>query len=134
MKDIKANAITGIQNGTLVNIIDNSGGKIARIIAFRNYRGTCRRLQRGGIASFCIVSVIRGTLELRKAKGVQYAIIVRQRGAIHRTNGERVCFEDNAGILTSKEGEPKGTMIRGVVAREAVLRWPTIGNLATKIR
>jgi large subunit ribosomal protein L14 len=139
MKDIQASPIRGIQNGTKIRIIDNSGAKIARVITIKNYGGTHRRLQKGAVGSLCTVSVIAGDLSLRKGvggkkKGVQYAIIVQQRGIIRRRNGAHVQFEQNAGVLCSKEGDLKGSMIRGAVAQEAVARWPTIGMKAQRIR
>ena len=61
------------------------------------------------------------------------AVIVRQKYAIRRLNGVRVSFEDNAAVLVTKEGEIKGTDIKGPVASEAAEKWPRIANLASMI-
>ena len=62
------------------------------------------------------------------------AVIVRQRKEYRRPDGTRVKFEDNACVIVKDEyGTPKGTVIRGPVAREAVQRWPEIGKQATII-
>ena len=50
-----------------------------------------------------------------------------------RLNGVRVSFEDNAAVLVTKEGEIKGTDIKGPVAAEAAEKWPRIANLASMI-
>jgi large subunit ribosomal protein L14 len=61
------------------------------------------------------------------------AVIVRQKYVIRRLNGVRVSFEDNAAVLVTKEGEIKGTDIKGPVASEAAEKWPRIANLASMI-
>jgi large subunit ribosomal protein L14 len=44
-----------------------------------------------------------------------------------------VYFEDNAAVITTEEGETKGTDIKGPVAREAAERWPRISATASVI-
>ncbi len=58
-------------------------------------------------------------------------MIVRQKKAYRRVDGSRIAFEDNAAILVSEEGMPKGTEIKGPVAKEAAERWVKIGSLAS---
>jgi large subunit ribosomal protein L14 len=45
----------------------------------------------------------------------------------------RVCFEDNAAVITDEKGEIKGTEIKGPVAREAAERFTKISSAATTI-
>ena len=60
------------------------------------------------------------------------AVLIRQKKPYRRLNGERVAFEDNAvAILKDEKGNPKGTQIKGPVAREIMERWPTVAKLAT---
>ena len=59
--------------------------------------------------------------------------IVRQKYAVRRLNGVRVCFEDNAAVLITPEGETKGTDIKGPVAAEASEKWPRVANLASTV-
>ncbi|MEM5805826.1 MAG: uL14 family ribosomal protein, partial [Candidatus Aenigmatarchaeota archaeon] len=58
---------------------------------------------------------------------------IRQKQEYRRLDGMRVSFEDNAVVLTDEEGTPKGTEIKGPVAREAVERFPPIGKIATMV-
>ena len=39
------------------------------------------------------------------------AVIVRQKYAVRRLNGVRVCFEDNAAVLITPEGETNSDTI-----------------------
>jgi len=77
------------------------------------------------------VVVKKGPAELRKQ--VYGAVIVRQKYAVRRLNGVRVCFEDNAAVLITPEGETKGTDIKGPVAAEASEKWPRVANLASTV-
>ena len=63
-------------------------------------------------------------------KKVVRAVIVRQRKPFRRPDGQWVEFEDNACVITSPIGEPKGSEIRGAVAKEAAERWPRLASLA----
>ena len=59
------------------------------------------------------------------------AVIVRQKKEYRRPDGTRVKFEDNAVvILKDDKGNPKGTIFKGPIAKEAVSRWPGIAKLA----
>ena len=40
---------------------------------------------------------------------VMPAVVIRQRKAIRRKNGEFLYFEDNAGVIVNVKGEMKGT-------------------------
>ena len=60
-------------------------------------------------------------------------MIIRQKYAINRSNGVRVQFEDNAGVLITAEGEMKGTDIKGPVASEVTEKWPRVANLAKMV-
>ena len=62
------------------------------------------------------------------------AVVVRQKKPYRRKTGERVCFEDNAvSLLKDDKGNPKGTQIKGPVAREVQERWPTVAKLAQSV-
>jgi large subunit ribosomal protein L14 len=65
-------------------------------------------------------------------KGVVFdAVIIRQKKPYMRKTGERVCFEDNAvALLKDDKGNPKGTQIKGPVAREVQERWGQIAKIA----
>ena len=59
------------------------------------------------------------------------AVLVRQRKSWQRKTGERVCFSDNAVVLLKDDkGNPKGTQVKGPVAREIQERWKEVAKLA----
>ena len=62
------------------------------------------------------------------------AVVVRQKKSWRRLTGERIAFEDNAvAILKDEKGNPKGTQIKGPIAREVMERWPTVAKLASVV-
>lgn len=121
----------GVQVGSLVRAADNSGAKEVLVIGVPGYKGRLRRLPKASIGDIVVVSVKKGTPEVRKQ--IFRAIVVRQRRPFRRPDGTWISFEDNAVVLITPEGMPKGTEIRGPVAREAAERWPQIANLATLV-
>ena len=62
---------------------------------------------------------------------VHKAVIVRQVKEYKRPNGMSISFEDNAAVLVDDEGNPKGSIIKGPIAREVVERFQTIGKIAS---
>lgn len=62
------------------------------------------------------------------------AVIVRQKKEYRRPDGMRIKFEDNAAVvLKDDKGNPKGTIFKGPIAREAAERYPGIAKIATII-
>jgi len=131
MKSIKAKVPKALPTGARLVCADNTGAREVEIIAVRGYRGVRRRYPAAGVGDIVIVTVKKGTPEIRKQ--VHYAVIVRQRKEYRRPDGTRVKFEDNAAVITDPKGNPKGTEIRGAVAREAAERFSKIGSLASAI-
>ncbi len=130
MKAVGARIVRAINLGALVNVADNSGAKIARIIAVKRGKGRKRRQLACGVANLVKVSVRKGTQEVRKQ--VFFAVVVRQRKEYRRNTGERISFADNAVvILKDKDGNPKGTQIKGAIAREVTDRWPFVARIAS---
>lgn len=78
-----------------------------------------------------VVSVKKGTPEMRKQ--ILNAVVVRQKKEYRRLDGLRVSFEDNAAVITDLDGIPKGTEIKGPVAREAAERFSKIATAASII-
>ena len=127
----KARTSYGLQNGSKVLIADNSGAKIAQIINVDGSKTRLRRLPKASIGSIVTVTVKRGKPELRGS--ILKAVIVRQKRIYRRIDGTRLCFEDNAAVLVTKEGEPKGTEIRGPIAREAAEIFPRLASISSLI-
>ena len=117
--------------GAQITCADNTGAKILEIIMVQKIKTRVSRLPAAAVGDFVNVVVKKGPAELRKQ--VWGAVIVRQKYPVRRLNGVRVTFEDNAGVLTTKEGEVKGTDIKGPVAAEASEKWPRLANLASTV-
>jgi large subunit ribosomal protein L14 len=67
-------------------------------------------------------------------KQVVFAVIVRQKREYRRPDGTRVKFEDNAAVvLKDDKGNPKGTIFKGPIAKEAAGRWPAVSKVASII-
>ena len=131
MKGLAGKQTRGINTGGRLNVIDNTGAKIAQIVSVPGYHGRVRRYPKAGIGDIVVVTVKKGSPEIRKQ--LVYAVIVRQRRPFRRADGTMVQFEDNAAVITTETGETKGTDIKGPVAREAAERWPRIAAVASMI-
>jgi len=129
MKPITARATRGLNIGSKVVAADNSGARIVRITGVIHGKSTKGRQQYAKISDWVKVSVRVGKPDM---KGVVFdAVIIRQKKPYMRKTGERVCFEDNAvALLKDDKGNPKGTQIKGPVAREVQERWGQIAKIA----
>lgn len=121
----------GVQAGTTLRCADNTGARELRLVQVMGYKGRLRRVPSAAVGDMLIVSVRRGTPDMRKK--IFQAVLVRQRMPFHRAEGIWVQFEDNAAVLMTPEGEMKGSEIRGPIAREAAERWPRIASAASII-
>ena len=132
MKAISSKRMHSMNLGCMMIAADNSGAKIVRLVAVKHGKGTKGRQMCAGIADLVKVSVRKGIPEMRKQ--VFDAVIVRQKKEWRRNTGERIAFADNAvAILKDEKGEPKGTQIKGPIAREVSERWSSVAKLASII-
>jgi large subunit ribosomal protein L14 len=131
MKAVSASVSRGLQVGTFVKCADNTGATEIQIIAVKGYKGVKNRVPSAGVAGVVVCAVKKGDPKIRHE--VVTAVIVRQRKEFRRPNGLRVKFEDNAAVLINERGEPRGTRIKGPIAKEAVERFSTIGKIATMV-
>ena len=129
MKAISARVTRGLNIGSNVVAADNSGARIVRITGVKHGKSRKGRQQYAKVADWVKVSVRAGKPDM---KGQVFdAIVIRQRKPYRRKSGERVCFEDNAvALLKDEKGNPKGTMIKGPVAREVHERWKEVAKIA----
>ena len=74
------------------------------------------------------VKVLKGEQKVRHE--VHKAVIIRQTRPYRRPDGIRVSFEDNACVLVNDNFEPKGSLIKGPVAKEVVSRFQMIGKIS----
>ncbi len=131
MKGVKARITKALPTGARLECADNTGAKVLQIIAVKGYRGVKNRYPKAGIGDVVIVVVKKGRPAIKKQ--MVKAVIVRQRKEFRRPSGVRVKFEDNAAVIVDEKGMPKGSEIRGPVAREAVERFSKIASAATII-
>ena len=128
-KAVTANISKCLNTGTRLTCADNSGAKELEIIAVRSYKGRKNRYPRAGVADLVVASVKKGKPDIRKQ--VVLAVVVRQKKPYRRYNGSRIRFHDNAAVIITEEGFPKGTEIKGAVAREATEKWNKISSIAS---
>ena len=130
MKAISASVTRGLNIGSLVFAADNSGANIVRVVGVKGGKSTKKRQQPAKVADWVKVSVRNGKPEM---KGEVFdAVVVRQRMAYKRKTGERIAFSDNAvALLKDEKGNPKGTQIKGPIAREVIERWPSVAKIAS---
>ncbi len=132
MKPISAKVTPGLNLGATLNVADNSGGKIARLVSVKRGKGRKRRQGRARVADMVKVSIRKGVPDMKG--NVFDGVIVRQKKSYRRLDGERICFEDNSvAILKDEKGNPKGTQIKGPVAREVMERWPQVARIASSV-
>ena len=131
MIEYRPHIARGLPAGTKLFCTDNTGAKILRLINVFGYRGRLRRLPSACVGDMIMVSVAKGSPDLRRQ--MFPAVVVRQRRPFKRPEGIRIQFEDNAAVIMTPEGELKGTEIHGPVAREAAERWPRVANVASII-
>ena len=53
-----------------------------------------------------------------KKSDIVRAVIVRTSKGLRRENGMSIRFDDNAAVIITKEGNPRGTRVFGPIARE----------------
>ena len=131
MEALKADITQGLSKGSLITCADNTGARELKVISVAGYSGTKNRHPKAGIGDKVTVSVTKGTPEMRRQ--VLEAVVVRQRKPIRRPDGTRVKFEDNAAVVIDDLDEPRGTEIKGPIAREVAERYGSIASTATMI-
>ena len=133
MKSIKAHVSRVLPSGSTIHIADNSGARIAKIITVKSYKTRTRKKQCAAIADLCTCNVIAGKPDMRHK--VVPVVIIRQKQGYKRADGTTVKFEDNAGIVLRdvKLGMPKGTVIKGPIAKEVALRWSQLAKIASMV-
>ena len=104
-----------IQQETRLKVADNSGAK--EVLCFKILGGSKRRY--ASIGDLIVVTVKNAIPGGMVKKGeVSRAVVVRTRKEVRRKDGSYIRFDDNAAVLLTSAGEPRGTRIFGPVARE----------------
>ena len=132
MKAVGSKITKGINHGALITCADNSGAKVLRVFAVKGYKGRKRRQLKAGVGDVVLCSVRKGTPKIKQETPL--AIIIRQKKEIRRPDGTRIKFEDNAAVvLKDEKGNPRGSILKGPIAKEVAERWPNIAKIATII-
>lgn len=131
MKPMKAKVSKGLQVGSFLVCADNSGAKKLQIISVKGYKGRRRRRGKAGVGDMIKVSVKEGDVKIRKQ--VLDAVVIRQKSEYKRPDGMRISFEDNAAVIVNEKGEPRGTQVKGPMAKEVTERYLTVGKIASVV-
>ena len=104
-----------IQVQTELNVADNTGAK--KIECIKVLGGSKRRY--ASIGDTIVIAVKEAIPKGKVKKGsVHKAVVVRVKKGIHRDDGSKVKFDNNAVVLINKSNETIGTRIFGPIARE----------------
>ena len=104
-----------IQIQTELTVADNTGAR--RVECIKVLGGSKRRY--AGVGDLIVISVKDAIPKGKVKKGtVHKAVVVRVKKGIHRNDGSKVKFDNNAAVLVDDKGEPVGTRIFGPVTRE----------------
>ena len=104
-----------IQQETRLKVADNTGAK--EVLCIKVLGGTGRKYASiGDVIVVTVKSAIPNGMV--KKSDVTRAVVVRTKKEIRRKDGSYIRFDDNAAVLLTAQGEPRGTRIFGPVARE----------------
>lgn len=120
-----------IQRETMLAAADNSGAKKLRVIGLPG-RSLSRHASLGDVVSIAVHGADpHGAV---KDHGIERAVIVRVRKEVRRSDGSYIRFDDNAGVIIDKTGNPKGSRVFGPIAREVRDRgYKKIASLAKEV-
>ena len=102
------------------------------MLCIRVLGGTGRRY--ATVGDIIVVTVKNAIPASEVKKGtVSRAVVVRTKKEVRRADGSYIRFDDNACVLLTNTGEPRGTRIFGPVARELRATNMKIVSLAPEV-
>jgi large subunit ribosomal protein L14 len=104
-----------IQQETILKVADNSGAR--ELLCIRVLGGSYRKYASVGDVIIGTVKVAQPNAQVKKGDVVR-AVVVRVSKEFHRADGSNIRFDENAAVLITPQGSPRGTRIFGPVARE----------------
>jgi large subunit ribosomal protein L14 len=125
-----------IQQETMLDIADNSGVKRAQCIKVLGHGGSRGKKTRpsAGIGDVVTVAIKKALPNCQLGdKQVYKCVIIRTKSPLKRKDGSYVRFDSNAAVMIDPEGNPVGTRIFGVVARELRQDYMKIVSLASEV-
>lgn len=132
MQPLKSRVTRALPVYCKIDTCDNSGAKVLKIFTVVGLKTVKGRISSCGVGDLIMASVVSGRPDMRQQ--VVFAVIVRQKKEYRRYDGMRIKFEDNAAVvLKDDKGNPKGTIFKGAIAKEACERWPGIAKIASII-
>lgn len=130
MQPLKARITRALPVGCHIETCDNSGAKVLKVFTVVGLKTVKGRIASCGVSDLVMASVVKGKPDMRKQ--VVFAVVVRQKKEYRRMDGTRIKFEDNSAIvLKDDKGNPKGTIFKGAIAKEACERWPGVAKIAS---
>jgi len=104
-----------IQQYSRLRVADNSGARVIQVIRVLGRA----QASTGGVGDVVVASVKQAVPNAAVKKGeVVRAVIVRTNKEFGRADGSYIRFDENAAVLITPQGNPRGTRIFGPVARE----------------
>ena len=121
-----------IQDGTIVNITDNAGGKIGKV--FKILGASKRRYASIGDKVVLSIRVAEPRKTVKK-KDICQAVVVRTVKYYRRKDGSYIRFDDNAVVILEKDKmDPKAGRVFGPIPRELAERgYQKIISLAQEV-
>jgi len=104
-----------IQPHTRLVVADNTGAK--EIMCIRVLGGSAKKYGTVGDVIVASVKAAQPNASVKKGDVVR-AVVVRTAQGYRRQDGSHIKFDDNAAVLITPQGTPRGTRIFGPVARE----------------
>jgi large subunit ribosomal protein L14 len=104
-----------IQLRSILTPADNTGARRLRVIHI--YVGFKRTTGTVGDVVAAVVDQADPNGVVKDSEIVR-VVIVRVKKPVRRSDGSYIRFDDNAGVVVDKDGNPRGTRIFGPIARE----------------
>jgi large subunit ribosomal protein L14 len=115
---------------TRLRVADNTGAK--EILCIRVLGGSNRKYATIGDEIIAAVKQAVPDGSVKRSEVVR-AVVVRTSRAIRRPDGSHIRFDENAAVIITAQGNPRGTRIFGPVARELRDRFMKIVSLAPEV-
>jgi len=104
-----------IQQESRLAVADNTGAK--ELLCIDILGSSNRRYAGVGDIIKAVVKDATPNMPVKKSQLVR-AVIVRTKHPVHRQDGSRISFDENAAVIINDANNPVGTRVFGPVARE----------------